>query len=383
MSSPNGRKRRIGERSSTWIEEGNVLRFMQEHETKSNLVLEDGAVFEGYSFGSPKSVSGEVVFNTGMVGYPESMTDPSYKGQILVLTYPLVGNYGVPRNDSTNGLHTSFESHRIQIQGLIVSAYSLHHSHWNAHESLANWLKEHDVPALYGVDTRMLTKHLREKGTMLGKIVVSEENPEFHDPNRQNLVSMVSVKQPVRYSNGNTCVVVIDCGCKNSIISSLLARGVTIIRVPWDYDFLTENFDGVVISNGPGDPKMCRETIVIVKKAMEESYPIFGICLGHQILALGAGADTYKLKFGHRSQNQPCINVRTQRCYITAQNHGYAVANDTLPKDWQPWFINANDGTNEGIRHLTRPFMGVQFHPEAAPGPVDTSHLFDEFLTIL
>ena len=356
---------------------------MQEHETKSNLVLEDGAVFEGYSFGSPKSVSGEVVFNTGMVGYPESMTDPSYKGQILVLTYPLVGNYGVPRNDSTNGLHTSFESHRIQIQGLIVSAYSLHHSHWNAHESLANWLKEHDVPALYGVDTRMLTKHLREKGTMLGKIVVSEENPEFHDPNRQNLVSMVSVKQPVRYSNGNTCVVVIDCGCKNSIISSLLARGVTIIRVPWDYDFLTENFDGVVISNGPGDPKMCRETIVIVKKAMEESYPIFGICLGHQILALGAGADTYKLKFGHRSQNQPCINVRTQRCYITAQNHGYAVANDTLPKDWQPWFINANDGTNEGIRHLTRPFMGVQFHPEAAPGPVDTSHLFDEFLTIL
>jgi carbamoyl-phosphate synthase small subunit len=355
---------------------------MRSDKRKGTLVLEDGSVFEGYSFGSPKAVSGEVVFNTGMVGYPESLTDPSYKGQILVLTYPLIGNYGVPR-DGVDGLPTAFESHRIQIQGLVVSQHSFEYSHWNAARSLADWLKEHDVPALYGVDTRMLTKRLREKGIMLGKIILSEETLELHDPNNDNLVSLVSVKQPVRYDGGKKRVVVVDCGCKNSIIRSLLARGVTVIKVPWNYDFLSENFDGVLISNGPGDPKICGETILTVKKAMEENYPIFGLCLGHQILALAAGADTYKLKFGHRSQNQPCIQAGTRRCYITSQNHGYAVVNEALPDGWEPWFTNANDGTNEGIRHRSRPFMSVQFHPEAAPGPVDTGHLFDEFLSLL
>jgi len=348
---------------------------------KGYLVLEDGLVFEGYAFGYPRAASGEVVFNTGMVGYPESLTDPSYRGQILVLSYPLIGNYGVPEPASANGVATAYESEQIQVQGLVVSQYSFAYSHWQAAKSLADWLIEEHVPALEGIDTRMLTKRLREKGTMLGKILISDENLEFYDPNTENLVSMVSVKYPVLYEGGKTKVVLVDCGSKNGIIRSLLARGVTVIRVPWDYNFLHENFDAVVISNGPGDPTMCPETVEHVRKAMEENYPIFGICLGHQILALAAGADTYKLKFGHRSQNQPCIEVGTQRCYMTSQNHGYAVASQTLPSGWEPWFVNANDGTNEGIRHRSRPFRGVQFHPEATPGPVDTGHLFDEFLT--
>jgi len=347
------------------------------------LVLADGAVFQGTSFGYRKSVCGEVVFNTGMVGYPESLTDPSYKGQILVLTYPLVGNYGVPCSNGSTRLATALESDRIQVQGLIVSQYSFEFSHWQALKSLDNWLKEHGVPALYGVDTRALTKRLRETGVMPGKIVFSKKSLEFHDPNKDSLVSLVSVQQPVRYEVGETKVVVIDCGCKNSIIRSLLSRRITVIRVPWNYDFLAEDFHGVVISNGPGDPKMCRETILNVRKAMDESLPVFGICLGHQILALAAGADTFKLKFGHRSQNQPCVEGEKGRCYITSQNHGYAVVNESLPTGWEVWFTNANDGTNEGIRHASRPFMGVQFHPEAAPGPFDTNFLFDRFLEYL
>jgi len=357
---------------------------MQTEKKKSSLVLEDGSIFEGYSFGYEKSVAGEVVFNTGMVGYPESLTDPSYKGQILVLTFPLIGNYGVPRSEGLNGLSSVFESSRIQIQGLVVSDYSFHYSHWNATMHLADWLREHDTPAIYDVDTRKLTKCLREKGIMLGKMVLSEENPEFHDPNKMNLVSMVSVKQPVRYEGGRKRVVVIDCGCKNSIIHSLLARGVTVTRVPWDYDFLSEDFDGVVISNGPGDPTMCQKTVTLINELMKYDKPIFGLCLGHQILALAAGAETYKLKFGHRGQNQPCIiEDGKSRCYITSQNHGYAVRSETLFDGWVKWFTNANDGSNEGIRHRSRPFMSVQFHPEAAPGPNDTNWVFDEFLRML
>jgi carbamoyl-phosphate synthase small subunit len=353
---------------------------MDTNSRKSALILEDDTVFEGYSFGGAHSVSGEVVFNTGMVGYPESLTDPSYRGQILVLTYPLIGNYGVPGRNGAYGLHVGLESEGIHIAGLVISEYSLHYSHWSAGRSLADWLKEHEVPALYGVDTRRLTKRLRDQGTMLGQLVVSEEAPGFHNPHSENLVPQVSVKHPVHYAGGKTRVVVIDCGCKFSIIRSLTARGVTVIRVPWDYDFLHEDFAGVVISNGPGDPKMCQATIAQIRKAMEQKYPIFGICLGHQLLALAAGADTYKLKFGHRSQNQPCVEVGGRRCYVTSQNHGYAVAQESLPEGWESWFTNANDGTNEGIRHRFRPFMSVQFHPEAAPGPVDTAHLFEEFV---
>lgn len=347
------------------------------------LVLEDGSIFEGRAFGFPKAISGEVVFNTGMVGYPESLTDPSYRGQILILTYPLIGNYGVPANGNGDSLDIAFESNRIQITGLIVSEVSLKHNHWNATRSLEQWLYEQRVPGLSGMDTRMLTKHLREKGSMLGKLLVDSEDVEYHDPNQVNLLSQVSVQKPVIYPGGKKRIVVVDCGCKNSIIRSLLARGVTVIRVPWDYDFLGEDFDGVLISNGPGDPRTCQETVTLIKKVIEQNRPIFGICLGHQILALAAGADTYKLKFGHRSQNQPCTEFGTKRCYITSQNHGYAVDSQSLTNGWEPWFINANDGSNEGLRHRSRPFMSVQFHPEAAPGPVDTNFLFDEFLGIL
>ncbi len=353
--------------------------------TKGRLVLEDGSVFAGWASGFPKSVAGEVVFNTGMVGYPEALTDPSYRGQILVLTYPLVGNYGVPNDGDTagDGLAGPFESDRIQITGLIVSELSSHYSHWKSTRSLAGWLREQQVPALTGIDTRALTKRLREQGAMLGKIVVEDRDIALYDPNSDNVVSRVSVTKPVVYPAGKKKVLVIDCGCKKSIIRNLLARDVTVIQVPWNYDFHDEVFDGTVISNGPGDPKMCAATIAHVKRGMERDIPIFGICLGHQILALAAGADTYKLKFGHRSQNQPCIKVGTKRCYITSQNHGYAVDNATLPPGWETLFVNANDGTNEGIRHRTRPFMSVQFHPEAAPGPVDPGFLFDEFLALI
>ncbi len=350
---------------------------------RGRLILDDGGLFEGYPFGFSTSVSGEVVFNTGMVGYPEALTDPSYKGQILVLTYPLIGNYGVPVNHTIDDLDAAFESPRIQVAGLVVSDACVNYHHWSATESISEWLHFHRVPALSGIDTRALTKRLREKGSMLGKILFGEEGVAFHDPNRENLVSLVSVQDPVVYPRGKKRVVVIDCGCKTSIIRSLLARGVTVIRVPWDYDFLEEGFDGVVISNGPGDPQLCFPTIAYVRRAMQRNSPVFGICLGHQILALAAGADTYKLKFGHRSQNQPCLEAGTNRCFITSQNHGYAVDIQTLPAGWDPWFTNANDGTNEGIRHCSQPFLSVQFHPEAAPGPVDTNFLFDEFLRLL
>ena len=347
------------------------------------LVLEDGTVIQGQVFGASRPVSGEVVFNTGMVGYPEALTDPSYKGQILVLTYPLIGNYGVPQWQEVNKLVSEFESGSIQIAGLIVSQISSEYSHWNAASSLSDWLASAGVPGLSAIDTRALTKRLRERGSMLGKILMGQQDLEFYDPNKENLVSQVSTDKPLEYPGGDIRVVVVDCGCKSSIIRSLLARGLAVTRVPWDYDFLNEKFDGVLVSNGPGDPKMCSTTIAHVRRAMQKDLPIFGLCLGHQVLALAAGADTYKLKFGHRSQNQPCLEVGSSRCHLTSQNHGYAVDVETLPEGWESWFTNANDGTNEGIRHRNRPFMSVQFHPEAAPGPVDTNFIFDEFLKFL
>jgi carbamoyl-phosphate synthase small subunit len=351
----------------------------EERTHEARLVLEDGSVFPGRAFGFPAATSGEVVFNTGMVGYPEALTDPSYRGQILVLTYPLIGNYGVPARTLEDVLDPPFESEAIQVAGLVVAEAATTYSHWSATGSLGAWLAAEAVPGLSGVDTRALTKRLRERGVMLGKLI-GEDDIDLRDPNRENLVALVSVKEPVTYGTGRRRVVLIDCGCKHSIIRCLVDRGLTVVRVPWDYDFLDADFDGLVISNGPGDPKMCVETIEHVRRAMDRRRPILGICLGNQILALAAGADTYKLKFGHRGQNQPCGRVGTSRCYITSQNHGYAVDETTLPPGWEPWFRNLNDGTNEGIRHRSRPFMSVQFHPEAAPGPLDTTFLFDEFV---
>ena len=358
---------------------------------KAFLILEDGSVFSGESFGFEANVSGEVVFATGMVGYPESLTDPSYEGQILVFTYPLIGNYGVPDTSASHGVLEHFESGRIHTRGIVVADYSYHPHHWQSFQSLSEWLVKENIPGIHGVDTRALTKKLREYGTMLGKIVFTDaaspaesshtfQPNEVQDPNTTNLVADVSCKTHSVYGKGDLRIAVVDCGCKNGIIRSLVSRGVEVHCIPYDYDFNNSFFDGVVISNGPGNPLMCSATIKHIRKALDHDTPVFGICLGNQLLGLAAGASTYKLRYGHRSQNQPCLELGTKRCSITSQNHGYAVDAQTLPPDWEEWLVNANDGTNEGIRHRSKPFFSVQFHPEATPGPVDTAWLFDRFI---
>ncbi len=352
---------------------------------KANLILEDGTHFTGEAFGAAASSAGEVVFNTGMVGYPESMTDPSYAGQIVVLTYPLIGNYGVPAHVSEDH-HPAhgFESERIQICGLIVSSISHEFSHRTARQSLDSWMKEFGIPGISGIDTRALTKKLREKGTMLGKVIVNDEEVGWDDPNARNIVAEVSTSAPRLYpSRGEKTCILVDLGTKHGIVRKLNARGINVLKVPWNYDWTSEQADGVILSNGPGNPKACAEAIQIIRKALHGSTPIFGICLGHQLLSLAAGGDTFKLKYGHRSQNQPAIEVGTKRCYITSQNHGFAVDETSLDADWEPWLFNANDGTNEGVRHRSKPFCSVQFHPEANPGPSDTEFLFDKFIQTL
>ena len=346
-----------------------------------NLYLKDGGRYEGRSFGANTPMTGEVVFNTGMTGYVETLTDPSYAGQILVCTYPLIGNYGVPDRKF-------FESAKIQVSGLVVSEYSEEYSHFDAKKSLSAWLKECGVPAITGVDTRAITKKLREHGVMLGAL--GKKVPKvFPDPNEENLVAKVSPTMKKVYGSGRLKIVAVDCGMKENIVRSLARPQTTIIRVPWNYDFSKEKYDALFLSNGPGDPAMCTDTIENIKKAMKANKPILGICLGNQLLALAAGAKTYKLKYGHRGQNQPCIGRGStsakfaRRCFITSQNHGFAVDEKTLPSGWETWFTNANDGSNEGIRHKTKPWRAVQFHPEASPGPTDTAWIFDEFLKTL
>lgn len=346
---------------------------------KAKLILEDGQEFEGFSFGSETAVAGEIVFNTAMTGYPESLTDPSYKGQILVLTYPSIGNYGVPGKDIEDNMYKFFESENIHISALIITDYSEKHSHWNATQSLGDWLKEENIPALFGIDTRMLTKIIREKGSMLAKIVFDEDITLF-DPNKINLVAEVSIKKKQVYGKGKYKILLIDCGVKSNIIRYLLRFDTSVIRVPWDYDYSQEDYDGLFISNGPGDPTLCVATIDNLKVSISENKPIFGICLGHQLLALASGAETYKLKFGHRSHNQPVLEAGTNKAYLTSQNHGYAVANDSIPDDWRVYFYNLNDNSNEGLRHKIKPIFSTQFHPEASSGPTDTAFLFEEFI---
>ena len=341
---------------------------------RGKLMLQDGTVFEGVSFGYAGPTSGEVVFGTGMVGYPEALTDASFSGQILVMTYPLMGNYGVPEQ-------SFWEDNCIHVSGLIVSNYIDIPSHAQSSMNLGTWLQRERIPALEISDTRLLTQHIREHGVMPAKIIFDTDIP-FYNPDEENLVAHVSTKRVLEQGIGDTTIALIDCGAKRNIARSLLARNARVITVPWDYDLFAPTadftFDGIMISNGPGNPKMAQQTIATIQKAMERRIPVFGICLGHQLLALAAGGDTYKLKFGHRSQNQPCVLRDSKRCYITTQNHGFAVG--TLPPNFVPWFVNANDGSNEGIHHIEYPFFSVQFHPEAAPGPVDTAWLFDYFL---
>ena len=332
----------------------------------------------GKSFGAPESISGEVVFATGMVGYPEALTDPSFAGQILVLTYPLVGNYGVPKKEL-------WESNKIQVAGLIVCNYIDTPSHHASITTLGEWLREEGVPALEIKDTRMLTQKLRDEGVALGKILMGggkEKNVKFEDPNQINLVALVSTKEILSFGRGKEIIVLIDCGVKQNIIRRLVARNFKVVVVPFDTDVLKLNFPflAVIVSNGPGDPMMLKVTVNNVKKMMAKKIPIFGICLGNQILALAAGGTTYKMPFGHRSQNQPVVDETQSgnKCYLTTQNHGFAVKK--IPNQFREWFENANDNTNEGIIHNQLPFMSVQFHPESSPGPEDTDWVFDYFL---
>ncbi len=342
--------------------------------TPAQLILETGEAFYGLKPAKQEGIAfGEVVFNTGMVGYVESLTDPSYSGQILVFTYPLIGNYGVSSKET-------WESSKIHVKGVVMSELAPFHSSHSAERSLTDWLTEQNIPFLVGVDTRALTKRLRTQGVIPGAIAPLNVQPtNFEDFSGINWVERVSIKEPRYYGEGDTLIIAVDCGMKENIIRSLLNFPIRIKRVPHDYDYSDEPFDGIFISNGPGDPIHCKETIRILQKALEKQKPTFGICLGTQLLALSAGAKTYKLSFGHRSQNQPCMDLSTQRCFLTSQNHSYAVDESTLPSDWKVSFRNLNDQSVEGIEHTELPFFAVQFHPEAAPGPMDTLWLFQKF----
>jgi len=382
------------------------FRLRKKRETKTEetgkavLVLEDGSVFLGQGFGSVRKVSGEVVFSTSMVGYPESLTDPSYYGQILTLTYPMVGNYGVPPYRTNLGVTLYFESIGIKVKGLVIQDLCTQPSHYLSKRTLNEWLKSEDVPGMFGIDTRRLTKKLRERGVMLGILEVCEkgEEPDIEglskevehvpDPNKENLVTKVTIKKPIHYRfNEEKKIALIDCGAKCGILRDLFRLKVDIIRVPYDLaarEIMEHHPDGIMISNGPGDPKKCQKTIETIRDLADENLPIMGVCLGNQLLALALGGNTYKLKYGHRSQNQPAYDLETGRCYITTQNHGYAVGSESLKgTDLSVWFINANDKTVEGIKHKSKPIFSVQWHPEASPGPYDTEFLSRDFMEML
>lgn len=362
-------------------------------------MLEDGTVFDGIGFGYPTEIAGEVVFNTGMVGYTETLTDPSYRGQILCLTYPLVGNYGVPSYDIKDeyGLPKFFEAERIQVKGLLIHDLSDAASHWSCTKTLDQWLYEEKVPGIYSIDTRELTKKLRVHGVMRGAIVVSKNAISESLIKRVlasaryeglNFMPEVSTSETQEYGDkSKDCIAVLDTGLKYSIIRNIMRIGYRVVRLPWDATYeqmMSYNPKGVVISNGPGDPKACTNTIKTASKLINTSTPTLGICLGNQILALAGGADTYKLRFGHRGQNKPCVDMHNSQVYVTSQNHGYGIDRKSLAKTgFEVWFSNADDNTVEGIEHKSKPIIAVQFHPEASPGPYDCMFVFERFKEII
>ena len=354
---------------------------------KATLVLQNGRRMEGWSFGYDGPCEGEVVFSTAMAGYTESLTDPSFSGQILCASYPLIGNYGIPPMETDgDGLLKGFESERIHVRGLVVTGYSEKYSHWNAVGSLGGWMKEQKVPGIAGIDTRLLTQILREEGSMPGRIVpegMDEGGFEGSGPGAENPVARVSCREVIRYGKGEKKVVLVDCGVTHQVLRGLVRRGVEVIRVPWNSDFNSLEWDGLFLSNGPGDPALCRETVENIRRAMQGEKPVCGICLGGLLMGMAAGASACKLKYGHRSHNQPVRRMGTDRCYITAQNNSYALEDSTLSADWEPYLINLNDGTNEGIRHKTKPFFSAQFYPEVSSGPEDCDFIFDDFISKL
>ena len=376
---------------------------------KATLILENGFRAEGFSFGYDAPCSGELVFSTSMVGYPESLTDPSYEGQILCVSYPIIGNYGIPEMTRDKwGVCLGFESEKIHVRGLVISDYSVKFSHFDAVKSLGQWLRDEHIPAICGVDTRHLTQILRDNGTLSASIIPTasgipsetvslRSTPPFAELTVPPLTvprvawvtegmpdaAVVSCKEPILYGKGTKRVVLVDCGVKHQILHCLLERGIEVLRVPWDTDVNNIDADGILVSNGPGNPAACIPTIEHLRKALQGDRPIFGICLGNQLMSLASGATAYKMKYGHRSHNQPVRMCGTDRCFITSQNHGYAVDISTLDADWEPFFVNLNDGTSEGIRHKSKPFFSAQFHPEASSGPTDTEFLFDEFISAL
>jgi carbamoyl-phosphate synthase small subunit len=341
----------------------------------SQLVLESGEAFPGFSpLWQKDPFFGEVVFTTGMTGYVESLTDPSYAGQILSFTFPLIGNYGVPEK-------SLWESGKIQVSGVVTGEVSQWASHFDSKRTFLDWLRDEKIPLITGVDTRALTKTLRKKGVALGAITPeSHKVKTFFDPNRTHLVEQVSISSPKVYGSGKKTVIAVDCGMKENILRHLTQYDLRVIRVPFDYDYTDKEYDGLFISNGPGDPMVCKETVTILQKALTKKKPLFGICLGAQLLALAIHGKTYKLKFGHRGQNHPCRDMSQDLCILTSQNHGYAIDEHSLPSDWEVLFRSLNDNSVEGIAHRHLPYFAVQFHPESSPGPTDASYLFDRFV---
>jgi carbamoyl-phosphate synthase small subunit len=344
------------------------------HWIPTKLLLKSGESFQGMSPAwQTEHYFGEVVFSTGMTGYVESLTDPSYAGQLLTFTFPLIGNYGVPDP-------ILWESTKIQAAGVVTAETSLWASHYDARRSLLDWLEQENIPLITRVDTRALTKTLRKKGTQLGVICPRDSNPKkFFDPNAMHLVRAVSPIQRQEFGKGPKTVIAVDCGMKQNSLRHFLRYPLRLIRVPFNEDFTEEEYDGLFLSNGPGDPSVCTETVALVQKALNKKKPIFGICLGAQLLALAIGASTYKLKFGHRGHNHPCRDEDGDRCILTSQNHGYAIDEQSLPADWKVTFRSLNDGSVEGIAHKSLPYFSVQFHPESNPGPTDAAYLFDQF----